>query len=430
MMGENHRTLAREIVVSGTGVHTGKSVSATLTPKESPGVEFLRKDLTGAELIPADLAHVMTTDMGTALGVSEENQVLTVEHLLGALASCGVTALTVVLDGPEPPILDGSFKPWIEAVREAGTRDLDGAVPILSLRRAIHVTLDDGTHYVVAPASSFLLTTTIEFPDPRIGTESGSWSISPEVFERELAPARTFGFRAQAEALQARGRALGSSLENTVVLDQSGVMNPEGLRFPDEFVRHKAADVIGDLSLLGMRVAGHVIAHRPSHKGNIALGRALLREFRRDPNGEAIVDVVKIMQYLPHRYPMLLIDRITHFETGKRIVGVKNVTINEPFFQGHYPGHPIMPGVLIIEAMAQTGGLLLMDTIDEPDDKVVYFMSLDQVKWRRPVTPGDQLVFELELLQFRRGICRMRGEAYVGEHLVAEAELMARVVDR
>jgi UDP-3-O-[3-hydroxymyristoyl] N-acetylglucosamine deacetylase/3-hydroxyacyl-[acyl-carrier-protein] dehydratase len=430
MMGESHRTLAREIVVSGVGVHTGRSVEATLIPKDTPGIEFLREDVAGAEPIPADLAHVLTTDMGTALGLSEENQVLTVEHLLGALASSGITALTIALDGPEPPILDGSFKPWIDAVREAGTRDLVGTVPILTLRRAIHVSLDDGTHYVVGPAPAFLLTTTIEFPDPRIGTQSGSWTLTPEIFERELASARTFGFRSHAEALQARGRALGSGLDNTVVLDESGVMNPDGLRFPDEFVRHKAADVVGDLSLLGMRLAGHVIAHRPSHSGNIALGRALLEEFRRDPNGEPIVDVVKIMQYLPHRYPMLLVDRITHFETGKRIVGIKNVTINEPFFQGHYPGHPIMPGVLIIEAMAQAGGLLLMDSIEEPEDKVVYFMCLDQVKWRRPVTPGDQLVFELELLQFRRGICRMRGEAFVGEHLVAEAELMARVVDR
>jgi len=430
MMGENHRTLVRQVVVAGIGVHSGKPVTATLIPKETPGIEFLRNDLDPAVPIPADLAHVVGTDMGTALGVSEEHQVLTVEHLLGALAASGITSLTVGLDGPEPPILDGSFMPWLEVIKEAGTQDLGIPVPTLTLRRPVHLSLEDGTHYVVAPAPALMLTTTIDFPDSGIGTQSGSWALTPEHFEGELAPARTFGFKSQAEALRSRGRALGSSLENTVVLDDSGVMNPEGLRFADEFVRHKAGDVIGDLSLLGMRFSAHVIAHRPSHTGNVALGRALQQELRRDPQGEPIIDVVKIMQYLPHRYPMLLVDRITHFETGKRIVGVKNVTINEPFFQGHYPGHPIMPGVLIIEAMAQVGGLLLMDSIGDPEDKVVYFMCLDQVKWRRPVTPGDQLVFELELLQFRRGICRMRGEAYVGEHLVAEAELMARVVDR
>jgi UDP-3-O-[3-hydroxymyristoyl] N-acetylglucosamine deacetylase/3-hydroxyacyl-[acyl-carrier-protein] dehydratase len=430
MLGENHRTLDREIVVAGLGVHTGQSVRATLTPKETPGVVFIREDLAGSDPIPADLAHVLSTDMGTGLGTSEAHQVLTVEHLLGALFSQGISALTIGLDGPEPPILDGSFRPWIEAIREAGVRDLGIPAPVLTLRRPVHLSLDDGTHYVVAPAQGFILTTTISFPDSKIGTQSGSWTLQPETFESELAPARTFGFRDQADALRSRGRALGSSLENTVVLDGSGVMNPEGLRFPDEFVRHKAADVVGDLSLLGMRMAVHVVAHRPSHAGNIALGRALAEEVRRDPNGEPIVDVVKIMQYLPHRFPMLLVDRITQFETGKRIVGIKNVTINEPFFQGHYPGHPIMPGVLIIEAMAQAGGLLLMDSIEDPEDKVVYFMCLDQVKWRRPVTPGDQLVFEVELLQFRRGICRMRGEAYVAGQLVAEAELMARVVDR
>jgi UDP-3-O-[3-hydroxymyristoyl] N-acetylglucosamine deacetylase/3-hydroxyacyl-[acyl-carrier-protein] dehydratase len=201
------------------------------------------------------------------------------------------------------------------------------------------------------------------------------------------------------------------------------------LRFPDEFVRHKVGDLIGDISLLGARVQGHIIADRPSHAGNLELARAL-RESARQDNVRPIVDIQKIMQYLPHRYPMLLVDRVIEFEAGKRIVGLKNVTINEPFFQGHYPGHPIMPGVLIIEAMAQVGGLLLMDAIENPEDKVVYFMSLDNVKWRRPVTPGDQIRFELEMLQFRRHVCRMRGVGIVDGQVVAEAEMMARIVDR
>jgi UDP-3-O-[3-hydroxymyristoyl] N-acetylglucosamine deacetylase/3-hydroxyacyl-[acyl-carrier-protein] dehydratase len=188
--------------------------------------------------------------------------------------------------------------------------------------------------------------------------------------------------------------------------------------------------MVGDLGLLGAALEMHVIAERPSHAGNVAFARTIARAARRNAAAEPIVDIQQILQYLPHRFPMLLVDRVIEFEAGKRIVGVKNVTINEPFFQGHYPGHPIMPGVLIIEAMAQVGGLLLMDTIENPEDKVVYFMSLDNVKWRRPVTPGDQLVFELELIQLRRSICRMRGEGFVDGQLVAEAELMARVVDR
>jgi UDP-3-O-[3-hydroxymyristoyl] N-acetylglucosamine deacetylase/3-hydroxyacyl-[acyl-carrier-protein] dehydratase len=232
-----------------------------------------------------------------------------------------------------------------------------------------------------------------------------------------------------ADALRARGLVQGVSLENAVVLDDRGMAHGT-LRWHDEFVRHKAGDIIGDLALLGRRLHAQVIATRPSHAGNIELARALLAAAKRATNGMPIVDITRIMQHLPHRYPMLLVDRIIEFEPGKRIVGIKNVTINEPFFQGHYPGHPIMPGVLIIEAMAQVGGLLLMDSIENPESKVVYFMSLDNVKWRRPVTPGDQLRFELEMLQLRRHVCRMRGVGYVDGSIVAEAEMMARMVDR
>ena len=186
---------------------------------------------------------------------------------------------------------------------------------------------------------------------------------------------------------------------------------------------------MGDLALLGVRIKGRIVAERPSHAGNVALARAMNKQIQRSDTS-AIVDTAKIMEYLPHRYPMLLVDRILEFETGKRIVGIKNVTINEPFFQGHYPGHPIMPGVLVIEAMAQVGGLLLMDSVENPDDKVVYFMSLDNVKWRRPVTPGDQIRFEIEMIQKRQRVCRMSGKGYVDGKLVAEAELMARIMDR
>lgn len=431
MMGARHRTVVRPVHVAGIGVHSGREARLTIHPDPGAGgLRFLRTDLADAVEIPATLDHVVGTDLGTSLGTDDTNQVLTVEHLLAALAAAGVTSARIELDGPEPPILDGSFLPWLEALEEAGTEELDAPYPVLQVRRALHVDAGDGTSYVVAPCEGYQVGVTVDFEHPAIRRQSGNWLLTPGSFRDEIAPARTFGFQAEAEALQARGRALGSSLENTVVLSDSGVINPEGLRFRDEFVRHKAGDLLGDLALLGMRIEGQIVAERPSHRGNVELARTLAVEHRRDPEGEAIVDAAKIMEYLPHRYPMLLVDRIIHFETGKRIVGLKNVTINEPFFQGHYPGHPIMPGVLIVEAMAQVGGLLLMDTIERPEEKVVYFMSLDKVKWRRPVTPGDQLVFELELLQFRRGICRMRGEARVAGRLVAEAELMARVMDR
>ncbi|MGH7463465.1 MAG: 3-hydroxyacyl-ACP dehydratase FabZ, partial [Longimicrobiales bacterium] len=219
------------------------------------------------------------------------------------------------------------------------------------------------------------------------------------------------------------------TLDNAIVLDDHGLASGE-LRFSDEFVRHKIGDIVGDLALLGRRLRAHIIAERPSHAGNLALAEALAAANSRE-QARPIVDIQRIMQHLPHRYPMLLVDRIIEFEAGKRIVGIKNVTINEPFFQGHYPGHPVMPGVLLIESMAQVGGLLLLDAIDNIEDKVVYFMTLDGVKFRRPVTPGDQLRFELEILQLRTHTCKMRGLGMVDGQLVVEAaEMMARIVDR
>jgi UDP-3-O-[3-hydroxymyristoyl] N-acetylglucosamine deacetylase/3-hydroxyacyl-[acyl-carrier-protein] dehydratase len=277
-----------------------------------------------------------------------------------------------------------------------------------------------------APATDLRISATIEFDHPLVRRQFASFNID-DTFDEELAPARTFGFLKDAEALHARGLALGANYENTVVLDEDGVASGP-LRFADEFVRHKIGDLVGDLVVLGGRVEGHIVAERPSHAGNLELGKRIVASARR--RGDGVVDIRKIMQYLPHRYPMLLVDRIVEFEAGQRIVGIKNVTINEPFFQGHYPGHPVMPGVLIIEAMAQVGGLLLMDAIEEPENKVVYFMSLDKVKWRRPVTPGDQVEFELEMLQFRRHVCRMRGVGRVEGQVVAEAEMMARIVER
>jgi UDP-3-O-[3-hydroxymyristoyl] N-acetylglucosamine deacetylase/3-hydroxyacyl-[acyl-carrier-protein] dehydratase len=331
------------------------------------------------------------------------------------------------LSGPEPPIRDGSFADYLSALTEAGSVEQGESVQLLTLSDPVAVRGNSGESYVATPAESLRVSATIDFEHRAIGRLYGSFEIDPESFARDIAPARTFGFKSDADVLHGRGLALGASLDNTVVLDETGVMN-EPLRFQDEFLRHKVGDIVGDLALLGGRLRGHVVAERPSHRGNIALARAIRAHVRKDE--APIVDVQKLMEYLPHRYPMLLVDRIIEVDRGKRIVGIKNVTINEPFFQGHFPGHPIMPGVLIIEAMGQVGGLLLMDAVENPEEKVVYFMSLDNVKWRRPVTPGDQIIFEVEMLQFRRHVCRMRGVGRVGGHVVAEAELMARIVDR
>jgi UDP-3-O-[3-hydroxymyristoyl] N-acetylglucosamine deacetylase/3-hydroxyacyl-[acyl-carrier-protein] dehydratase len=352
--------------------------------------------------------------------------VQTVEHLLAAAAALELDDLTIELDGPEPPIGDGSFSPYLEALESAGVAEQPGEPVVYRVMAPFQLAEADSS-YVVAPAKSLRLTTTIEWQHPLIGRQSGSYDITPESFGRELAGARTFGFLHEAEALRARGLALGAALESTLVLSDEGLVGGE-LRWADEFVRHKSADILGDLALVGGRVQAHVIATKPSHQGNIALARWLSRTAQRD--GGVAMDIGRILDVIPHRYPFLLVDRILEVEGTKRIVGIKNVTINEPFFQGHFPGHPIMPGVLIIEAMAQVGGMLLLGTIEDPDQKVVYFMSLDNVKFRRPVLPGDQLRCELEMIQNRGRTCRMKGIAYVDGNIVAEAEMMARIVDR
>jgi UDP-3-O-[3-hydroxymyristoyl] N-acetylglucosamine deacetylase / 3-hydroxyacyl-[acyl-carrier-protein] dehydratase len=421
------RTLAGEATVRGVGLHSGREVTARCLPAPSgQGIVFTRVDLPGAPAIPARIAEVQSTDRRTVLGQGEA-AVQTVEHLLAATAALSLDDLSIELDGPEPPIGDGSFAPFLEAFTGAGVRETPGEPVIYRVTTPFQLSEGDST-YVAAPARSLRLTATIEWPHPLIGRQSGAYDITPEEFTRELAGARTFGFLHEAEALRSRGLALGAALDSTLVLSEDGLVGDASLRWPDEFVRHKTADILGDLALVGGRIQAHVIATRPSHQGNIALARWLTRTAQRD--GGVAMDIGRILDVIPHRYPFLLVDRILEVEGTKRIVGIKNVTINEPFFQGHFPGHPIMPGVLIIEAMAQVGGMLLLGTIEDPDQKVVYFMSLDNVKFRRPVLPGDQLRCELEMLQNRGRTCRMKGVAYVDGNVVAEAEMMARVVDR
>ena len=420
------RTLAQSARVSGIGLHTGSSVSAVCQGAPAgQGIVFRRTDLPGAPAIPARLSEVQSTERRTVLGQGE-TVVQTVEHLLAAAAALQIDDLTIDLDGPEPPIGDGSFSPYLTALEQAGIVEQPGDPVVYRVSSPSELAEADSS-YLVAPSKALRLTTTIEWPHPLIGRQTGSYDITAPKFASELAAARTFGFLREAEALRARGLALGAALESTLVLSEDGLVGGS-LRWPDEFVRHKAGDILGDLALIGGRVQAHIVAMKPSHQGNIALARWLTRTGQRD--GGVVMDIGRILDVIPHRYPFLLVDRIIEVEGTRRIVGIKNVTINEPFFQGHFPGHPIMPGVLIIEAMAQVGGMLLLGTIEDPDQKVVYFMSLDNVKFRRPVLPGDQLRCELEMLQNRGRTCRMKGMAYVDGQVVAEAEMMARVVDR
>jgi UDP-3-O-[3-hydroxymyristoyl] N-acetylglucosamine deacetylase / 3-hydroxyacyl-[acyl-carrier-protein] dehydratase len=423
------QTISQPRELEGTGLHTGEPATIRVLPAAvNSGVCFRRMDVEGAPEIAAIVANVVDSELCTALGVGPE-RIQTVEHLLAAIAALQVDNLIVEVHGSEIPAADGSAAPFCTLLRDAGIVEQDAPAKVLKVDEAVTVT-DGPSRYVVAPGDDYLVSASIHFQHPLIGRQFASVPITPAEFPSTIAPARTFGFLKDVEAMRARGRAVGGSPENAIVLTEEGVYEDAPLRFADEFVRHKVVDVVGDLALIGCRLSAHVVAEAPSHRGNIALARELVALNERKAATRPMLNIQQIMQYLPHRYPFLLVDRIIEFEEGKRIVGLKNVTINEPFFVGHFPGHPIMPGVLIIEAMAQVGGLLLMDSVENPEEKVVYFMSLDNVKWRRPVTPGDQIRFDLELLQFRGRTCRMKGTGSVDGQVVAEAEMMARIVDR
>ena len=432
------RTIARTVSLEGIGLHLGQLCRLTFVPAASgAGVAFRRTDLPGAPRIPARVEHAVLTERRTQLG-EEPVAVHTVEHVLAAVAALEIDDLMIELDGPEPPICDGSAAPFVALLRSGGIAEQAGTVQVLRLRAPVRVH-DGDSAYEALPASALEVDVTIDFPHPMIGEQRGRFTLSAETFARELAPARTFGFVHEVEGLRAKGLIRGASTQNALVLGHEGILD-NTLRWPDEFVRHKALDCVGDLALAGARVHARVVATRPSHRGTVLLVRAMREAARGEGDaamnhsttrgGQNTMDVDEIMKVLPHRYPFLLVDRILEVEPGKRVVGLKNVTINEPFFQGHFPGHPIMPGVLIIEAMAQVGGVLLLGAIPDPERKVVYFTSLNNVKWRRPVRPGDQLRFELDMLQVRGLMAKMKGVARVDGEVVAEAEMGAMVRDR
>ena len=426
----SRNTIASTATVDGVGLHLGVQCQLTFKPAPSgAGIAFRRTDLPGTPSIRAHVDTAVLTERQTQLG-SDPVSVHTVEHVLAAVGALELDDLVIEINGPEPPIADGSSKPFLEALKSAGIARQSGSVQYLELREPLQFR-DGEAEYEAYPSESLELDVTIEFAHRHIGRQQGRYRISPEAFAVELAPARTFGFVHEVDALRSKGLIKGASTRNAVVLDDDGVIDTT-LRWPDEFVRHKALDCVGDLALAGARVRARIVARKPSHRGTVQLVRAMRASQTRTTGGGATVaelGIEEIMKVLPHRYPFLLVDRILE-RTPKRVVGIKNVTINEPFFAGHFPGHPVMPGVLIIEAMAQTGGMLLMGAIENPQSKVVYFTSLDNVKWRKPVRPGDQLRFELDLVQVRGMMARMRGVAKVDGEVVCEADMAAMVRDR
>lgn len=463
-MYAKQRTIRRPILLEGIGLHTGNATRITFKPAPpDSGVRFIRADLPGRPSVMANIDYVVDISRGTTLA-NGDAKVHTVEHVLAAISGLQLDNLDIELESNEPPVGDGSALPYVEKILEAGIDSQDADRRYLEIDSTlIHSEPERGVDIVVTPSDTFRITFMIDYKNPALGTQYTTLIDLDTEFATEFAPARTFCFLSEVEYLKQKGLIKGGGLQNAVVIYDSdlgqvevdrirkaldlkdeafvgrtGIINDIPLRFPNEPVRHKALDLIGDLFLIGVPIKGHILAARSGHKANVELVKKIRAFYEKKQLAkkyqkaklEPFLDIEGIMRIMPHRYPFLLIDRVLDLEPEKRVVAIKNVTFNEPFFAGHFPGHPIMPGVLIIEAMAQAGGILLLKAVQEPETKLVYFMSLDNVKFRRPVRPGDTLRFELDMLAFRRSACKMKGKAFVDDAVVAEAEMMAMVVDR
>lgn len=465
-MLKNQRTIKKPVSISGVGLHTGNMSTLTFKPApEDYGIRFKRTDIKDCPEILADIDHVIDISRGTTIG-QNCTVVHTVEHVLAAVAGLEIDNILVELTNNEPPVIDGSSMPFAEILLEAGFDEqhspkdyiiIENTIAYHDEKRKIDI--------VVVPSDQFRITFMVDYQNPALGTQYTSLYSLEEEFVTEYAPSRTFCFLHEVEMLKEHGLIKGGNVDNAiviidrdiddnefdrlkklfnipdnVVLGDNGILDGKELRFYNEPVRHKALDLIGDLALLGVPLIGHIMAARSGHAANVELVKMLRKEFekkkitskyqQRAAGKGVILDINAIQKILPHRYPFLLIDKIIDLVPKEHVAGIKNVTANEPFFIGHFPGRPIMPGVLIIEAMAQVGGILLLDSEANPEDKLVLFTGIDKVKFRRPVLPGDQLRFELDMLRYRQSICKMGGKAFVGDELVCEAELSAAVVNR
>jgi UDP-3-O-[3-hydroxymyristoyl] N-acetylglucosamine deacetylase/3-hydroxyacyl-[acyl-carrier-protein] dehydratase len=430
MVFPHQQTLAKSASLKGTSLHTGEEVSVTLKPAPiDHGIKFKRVDLSDEPTVEARIENVRLVERATTL--AEGNvKVHTVEHLLSALHGMGVDNAIVEMNGNEMPIADGSARAYVELIKKCGLQEQSAFAKVFEIRDTLHIETKSGSLLVLVPDERFRISCTQVGPEGRF-TQYYSTEITPEIYEKEIAQARTFVFFEDVKPLLDKGLIRGGSLETAIVIRGDSLMSKEPLRYPDEFVRHKILDVVGDLFLAGCRIRGHVIAVKPGHAANSELTKAISKRYAQMlamvppqviPRGSAVMDVTDVQAVLPHRFPFLLVDRILAFEGENKIIGMKSVTINEPYFQGHFPGHPVMPGVLQLEAMAQVASILMSKRTSLSG--IGYFMSADEVKFRKPVHPGDTLIIEGELLRAKATIAKASCRCLVNGEVTSEAILM------
>lgn len=457
------KTIQKEVTLKGVGLHTGQEVILTFKPApENNGFTFVRIDLEGSPIIEADASYVVNTQRGTNL---EKNavKIQTSEHVLAACVGCDLDNVIIEINASEPPIMDGSSKFFVEALEEAGIIEQNEERYVYVVKDVISYKDENtGSEIILMPNDTYEITAMVDFETKILGTQNATLKNLSD-FKSEISCSRTFSFLHELETLLEEGLIKGGDLNNAIVyvdkeisdktmenlkkafgkdkiaVKPNGILDNLTLHHPNEAARHKLLDVIGDLALVGCRIQGRVIANKPGHFVNTQFAKKLLKIIKieqrnfvptYDLHATPLMDVNQIMAILPHRPPFLLVDKIIEL-SDKHVVGIKNVTMNEPFFVGHFPGAPVMPGVLQIEAMAQAGGVLVLSTVPDPENYLTYFIKIDQVKFKQQVVPGDTLVFKLNLISpIRRGICHMRANAYANGKLVTEAELMAQIVRR
>ncbi|MDT0551653.1 bifunctional UDP-3-O-[3-hydroxymyristoyl] N-acetylglucosamine deacetylase/3-hydroxyacyl-ACP dehydratase [Urechidicola vernalis] len=462
-MIQNQRTIKSEISLSGVGLHTGRKVTMTLKPAPvNHGYAFVRIDLEGQPIIPATVNYVVNTQRGTNL---EKNGVVvnTSEHVLAAVYALEIDNILIEIDAPEPPIMDGSSQFFVEALEKVGIEEQDAPREEYIVKDIIsYKDPESGSEIILMPSDEYQVTTMVDFGTKILGTQNASLDTLSD-FKEEIAEARTFSFLHEIEMLLDNDLIKGGDLNNAIVyvdkdisettteklkkifnkesisVKPNGILDNLTLRWANEAARHKLLDVVGDLALVGTRFRGKIIANKPGHMVNTLFAKKLAKIIKTenrnkvpqfDLNEPPLMDIHKIMSILPHRPPFLLIDRILEL-TDSKVVGMKNVTMNEDFFVGHFPGAPVMPGVLQVEAMAQCGGILVLSTVPDPENYLTYFMKMDNVKFKQKVLPGDTLIFSCELITpIRRGICHMQAYAYSNNKLVAEAQLMAQIAKK